>query len=123
MAGDFLMDAVAKQAERLRRFYGITVSIRSVIGAEVSGRVAAEAFHIIAEGLSNVLRHTAAKNAYVAVRCENSCLLIEIGNEFDKHPAEFIPRSINERVLAQGGRAYVEQRPDKHTVVHISLPM
>lgn len=123
MAGDFLMDAVAKQAERLRRFYGITVSIRSAIGAEVSGRVAAEAFHIIAEGLSNVLRHTAAKNAYVAVRCENSCLLIEIGNEADKVPAEFMPRSINERAIEQGGHVIVEHRPDRHTVVQVTLPM
>ncbi len=126
MAGDFLMDAVAKQAERLRRFYGIFVMIKSEIGAELSGRVAAEAFHIIAEGLSNVLRHSSAKSAFVTVRCDDSCLLIEIGNDAQTAPVDFMPRSIHERVHAQGGHVIVEHRADlhdKHTVVHVTLPM
>lgn len=123
MAGEFLMDAVAKQAERLRRFYGIEVSIRSEISVELKGKVAAEAFHIIAEGLSNVLRHTSAKNAFVNVRCEESCLLLEIGNEVDAAPTDFMPRSIKERVAANGGQVIVEPRSDQHTIVHVTLPM
>jgi signal transduction histidine kinase len=54
---------------------------------------------------------------------EDACLLIEIGNEVDKPPADFMPRSINERVRAQGGRVIVDYRPEERcTVVHVSLP-
>lgn len=123
MAGEFLMDAVAKQAERLRRFYGIDVAIRSEISTGLVGKVAAEAFHIIAEGLSNVLRHTSSKSAFVTVRCEESSLLLEIGNETDVAPMDFMPRSINERVLANGGNVIVQTDADRHTVVHVTLPV
>lgn len=123
IAVEFLMDAVARQAERLRRFYGIEVAFTSEISVELKGRVAAEAFHIISEGMSNVLRHTGAKQVFVKVGHEDACLLIEIGNEVDKPPADFMPRSINERVRAQGGRVIVDYRPEERcTVVHVSLP-
>jgi signal transduction histidine kinase len=34
-----------------------------------------------------------------------------------------MPRSINERVQMLGGRAFVEQRPERQTVVHVTIPM
>lgn len=123
MAGEFLMDAIAKQVERLRRFYGIDVRIKSEISEDLKGRLAAETFQIIAEGLSNVLRHTAAKNAFVNVRSKGTSLLIEIGNEAEDEVPAFIPRSIFERARALGGNVLVERRPDHFTVVHVTVPI
>jgi signal transduction histidine kinase len=123
MAGEFLMDAITKQTERLRRFYGIDVSIKSEISSDLKGRVAAEAFHIVAEGLSNVLRHTSAKNAFVNVQCENASLMLEIGNDSAGTVSEFTPRSISERVKALGGDIRVEHRADHKTVVHVKVPL
>ena len=40
---------------------------------ELEGRLAAEAFHIVSEGLSNVLRHTSAKMAFVMSSARNRC--------------------------------------------------
>jgi signal transduction histidine kinase len=126
MPGDFLVAAVNKQAERMQRFYGIDVEVKCEISPQLPGRIAAEAFQIIFEGLSNVLRHSAGKSAFVHVRCEDSRLLLEIGNDVvDGGPdiGEFTPRSIDERTRALGGELFVERRADGYTVVHATIPM
>ena len=125
MAGEFLVDAMARQAERLRRFYGIEVEIKSEISPMLKGRLAAEVFQIISESLSNVLRHTAAKKAFVRILCENSKLSLQVGNETrteDGNVVKFMPRSINERVRAMGGETFVESNKG-FTVVRVSIPM
>jgi signal transduction histidine kinase len=126
MPGEFLVSAVKNQSERLGRFYGINVEVMSDISPRLQGRLAAEAYQIIAEGLSNVLRHTTAKNAFVTILCENSSLLLKIGNDAGNGgngTKSFMPRSINERVQILGGKAFVEQRQGSQTVVHVTIPM
>ncbi len=125
MPSDFLVDAIAKQADRLRRFYGIDVKVKSEISAELKGGVAAVVFHIVSEGLSNVLRHTSARSAFVNMRTENFKLVVMIGNEVpaaNGHVAAFLPRSITERVRALGGETTVENLSDS-TVVRVSIPI
>lgn len=126
MPGEFLVDAIAKQAQRLQRFYGMDVEIKSDISARLKGRLAAEAFHIISEGLSNILRHTAAKRAFVRILCKNSELLLEVGNEAiaeEAGAAKFTPKSINERVKALGGKIFIERTMDQFTLVRVLIPM
>ena len=126
MPGEFLIDAMARQAERLRRFYGIEVEIKSEISTKLKDRLAAEVFQIISESLSNVLRHTAAKKAFVSIVCENSKLLLKVGNEVSAEAGgvvEFMPRSISERVRAMGGETTVEHGNKGFTVVSVSIPM
>lgn len=126
LPGEFLVDAVKKQSERLGRFYGIDVEVKSDVSPKLRGRLAAEAFQIISEGLSNVLRHTSAKKAFVSILCENSHLLLQVGNETGNGAdagKEFMPRSIQERAQALGGKTYVEQRSGDPTIVHVTIPM
>lgn len=126
MPGEVLAEAVRKHAARLGRFYGIAVAVASDVPARLDGRLAAEAFQIVSEGLSNVLRHTEAKTAFVSLRAENSTLLLQVGNEAPAPATEaqaFTPRSIDERSRALGGSATVERRADGYTVVQVSLPM
>jgi signal transduction histidine kinase len=125
LPGEFLVAAVQKQTERLGRIYGINVEIKSNISPDLKGRLAADAFQIISEGLSNVLRHSSAKNAFVDILCENAQLLLKVGNEngSGKSNGRFIPKSISERAAALGGTTYVELGPNNSTVVHVSLPM
>jgi signal transduction histidine kinase len=123
MPGEFLVAAVREQGERLTRFYGIKVEVKSDISEQLSGRIAAEAYQIISEGLSNVLRHTSAKRVGVSILCENASLLLKIGNETGAGAADFMPRSIAERAQALGGVALVERDVDGYTVVHVTIPM
>ena len=125
LPGEFLVAALQKQTERLGRIYGIKVEITSDVSPKLKGRLAAAAFQIISEGLSNILRHTSAKNALVTILCENSQLLLKIANDYGngERSRNFIPRSINERVKALGGVTFVESDLDSGTVVHVALPM
>lgn len=124
--GEFLAVALKKQIEQLRRFYGIEVDFISDIPPQLSGRVAAEIFQMIVEGLSNILRHTSAKRAFVSVGCENSTLLLEIGNEVPQNSdyrPEFLPRSIHDRAASLGGSSLAVRRADGYTVVQVTIPV
>ena len=122
MPSDAMIAAITTQANRLSRFYGINVKITSDVMSELRGRLAAEVFQITSEGLSNVLRHTRAKNASVSVLCRNAELRLEIGND-EANGADFMPRSIYERVRALNGSTKVEQRSGHTTAVIVTIPM
>lgn len=124
--GDFLVSAVNRQAERYRRFYQIDVEVKSHVNGQLSNRHAAEAFQIVSEGLSNVLRHTSAKRAFVHILCEEHQLLLKIGNEAPLSPGPapaFVAWSIQERASELGGTAFTERSVDDYTVVHVNIPI
>jgi len=125
MSGNALMAAVQEQAERFNRFYGVEVEVHSDPDMQVGAQVAAEAFRIISEGLSNVLRHTAARRAFVRLHSRDGWLQLAIGNESANAGGthrSFIPRSISERASSLGGTSFVENSEDGHTIVHVSIP-
>ena len=125
MSGNALMSAVREQADRFNRFYGVEVEVQSDPDMQVGAQVAAEAFRIISEGLSNVLRHTAARRAFVRLQSRDGWLQLAIGNESISSggaPRSFIPRSISERAASLGGTSFVENSEDGHTIVHVSIP-
>lgn len=125
MSGNALLAAVREQADRFNRFYGVEVEVQSDPEIQIGAQVAAEAFRIISEGLSNVLRHTAARKAFVRLQSREGWLQLAIGNE-SSHTAgasrSFIPRSISERAMSLGGTSFVENSEDGHTIVHVSIP-
>jgi signal transduction histidine kinase len=126
MPGDFLVSAVATQVERYRRFYGFEVDVKSEISPRLNDRIAAEAYHIVAEALSNVHRHTRAKRASVSMKCDDTKLLLEVANpvaDRTGQPKTFTPKSISERAQALGGGVFVEQTADGYTVVHVRIPI
>jgi signal transduction histidine kinase len=126
LPGDFLVSAVNRQAERYRRFYGIDVEVKSHVNGQLNSRLAAESFQIVAEGLSNVLRHTSARRAFVHILCEEANLLLKIGNEAPRGPEpvpDFVARSIRERARELGGSSFTERGVDGYTVVHVKIPI
>jgi len=126
LPGDFLVSAVNKQAERYRRFYGIDVEVKSHVNGQLNSRLAAESFQIVAEGLSNVLRHTSARRAFVQILCEEANLLLKIGNEAAPGPEpvpDFVAWSIQERAGELGGTTFTERSVDGYTVVHVNIPI
>jgi signal transduction histidine kinase len=124
-AGGELVSALRRQAGRYRRLYGVDVEVRSDSAVKLVDRVAAEAFQIACEGLSNVYRHTQSRRAFIDVRCGERVLALEIGNEHDAaRPAgRFMPRSITERAAALGGAAEVRLDRVGHDVVRVTIPL
>jgi signal transduction histidine kinase len=120
-----LITAVNEQADRYHRFYGVEIDRNMEIGKPLTGRLAAEVFLIITEGLNNIIKHTTAKRAFVAVSSEIEALHLKIGNEAspDRPAQPFVPKTINERAHVLGGSAYTELDEGGYTVVHVNIPL
>jgi signal transduction histidine kinase len=122
--GDQLLAGLRDQIGRYQSFYGIRVELRGPAEPRIPDRIATEAYQIVCEGLSNVVRHSAARSAYVELRASDSSLLIEIGNDRAGGGASipFAPRSISERAAALGGFVQVLLDSEGHDVVRVKIP-
>ncbi|MGE5526359.1 MAG: hypothetical protein ACM3SS_21810, partial [Rhodospirillaceae bacterium] len=103
----------------------IRFAVDARIDTGITGRLAAEVFQMIVEAMSNVLRHTASKSGFVAVRCQDGAMTVKIGNRLPDEVAAalFQPRSIAERTQSLGGTLAVQPLEDGHTVVEIAIPL
>ena len=91
------------------------------------------AFRVFQEALSNVLRHSGARNLKVKLKLDGDWLLMEIhddGKGFDpgaarKHAlagASLGVIGMQERVRLADGRIDIESKPEQGTLVRVSLP-
>ena len=119
-----LLAALRRQAAQALATYGVQVRIDIEGSIACGDRMCAEVLQIVREGISNVCRHTAAKRAGVALRCDGAMLRIEINNEHGgRQPPPFRPRSISERAAALGGSAFVSQSRFNDTIVYVEIPL
>jgi signal transduction histidine kinase len=102
---------------------GIEVELRVDPDLRVHNRVGSEVLQIVAEGLSNIRRHTQAEKAAVIVERKAGKLHVRIENEHSgsDSPRPFTPRSISERTTGLGGHATVEQGTATSVVIEIPL--
>lgn len=123
--GDFFIAAVQEYVAKYKDFYGIDVQVIGDTNHRLNGRLGAEAFQIVREGLSNILRHTKARRAFVRFWRDAGQLRLEIGNEAapGANGTSFSPRSIVERALALGGAVDVREASDGYTTVCVSIPL
>ena len=120
-----LLPVVRRQATRFGELYGIRVTVEANGEFDINESLAAEAFHIVSEGLSNIRRHTTASTAHIRLACDMDRLLVEIVNPCDGAvPVKaFTPNSICERARNLGGICKVENRPGLGTVVAVEIPL
>ena len=119
-----LLPAVWRFATRFTEATGIAVQVEAEADIQVEDRLAAEAFQMVAEGLSNVRRHTGAAHSTVGLACRDGSLHLRIENEGTRDSlASFVPRSLTERAAALGGAAQVLRRENGTTVVSIEVPL
>ena len=104
---------------------GIGVEVVAPQEIFINDGLAAEVFQIIAEGLSNIRRHTESANAVVRIECEDGrmCLCVENECAEGEARASFTPRSITERALSLGGEAVVCTNASGGTVVRVEIPL
>ena len=123
---DSLLVSIQEQAEHFKRFYGIDIKVTCDSGLRLNSRIAYAVLQIFSEGLSNILRHTQSKRAFMKVYSEGPHLQLEIGNEIsgeESPQADFIPRSINARALSLGGACFVRNDSKTDTIVCVSIPL
>ena len=134
---DALLPAIQRYAERFSSVTGINVKVKANGKVEVNGRLAAELFQIVTEGLNNVRRHAQCDDALVEIECTGGGLLLQIKNRrprpsgrLDPGPEEnkersnlFSPRSISERATLLGGKTTVSVDENNYTVVSVGIPI
>lgn len=122
---DSLLPSVHRFAQKFTEVTGIDVQIDAPDSIQVDERLAGELFQMIAEGLSNIRRHTQAKRATIGLVREAGMLTLRIANDGARGAAAaaFTPRSMTERALALGGYARVEREGDDCTAVLVDLPI
>jgi signal transduction histidine kinase len=87
--------------------------------------LAADVFHIVAEGLNNIRWHTLAITASITLMQENKRLSIQIRND-GVEGETFVPstpRSITERAMALGGKVRVARQNHTYAVVIVEIPL
>lgn len=122
--GNILLPSVKQQVIKFQEFYGIKVTVEAPDDFQLNDRLAAEAFQIVSEGLSNIKRHTKAKQAAIRIYLGAERLFLEIENDNPKTDAilDFVPKSIVERAKSLGGTARVENL-DSQTKVFVEIPL
>ncbi|HKO42623.1 MAG TPA: histidine kinase [Pyrinomonadaceae bacterium] len=118
-----LLPALDRFCSRFSQATGIKVQILASENLNMNDRLAGEVFQLVAEGLSNVRRHTNAQFAITELQSENGTLVIRIENENRDNgiTKSFQPRSMAERVDALGGKLVVDT--NGNTVVRIEIPL
>lgn len=124
LPGNGLLSAVSDQVERYQRFFGLDFAVECRLTREITGELAAELFHFLVEGMSNVFKHTRSKKGLLHISSDGANVIVRVANEIPRgfRPQPFMPRSIAERVKSLGGELEVHAESDGHTVVSAKIP-
>jgi signal transduction histidine kinase len=123
-AGDFA-SAVRRFSGQLSRATGIDIRMQIEDSVMIHDRLAAEIFQMVAEGLSNIQRHTQSTRAVIRMNCREGKLFLRIENDGSgETPApSFTPRSIMERAAALQGSTRVEHLVNGGAAVLVEIPL
>lgn len=116
--------ALRHHVRQVRLIHGIDITLEMPVELDMGDRLAAAAFHLVSEGISNIRKHTCARTGRVRLRREGDLLRLDIENPNDPGPAPaFSPASISARTLSLGGTIKIEQRVPSATAVCIAIPV
>ncbi|HEX6605274.1 MAG TPA: histidine kinase [Chloroflexia bacterium] len=118
-----LLPAMRRFTDKFTDATGIAVALDVPADLYLHDRLAAEVFQIIAEGLSNVRRHTQAAHAAIHLQCRADQLHLCIENDGVDNAPAFMPRSITGRATALGGHVSVGHPTPDHTAVLVEIPL
>jgi signal transduction histidine kinase len=125
-----LVPALLEMANNYQQRHGITVEINADTQLKINERMATEVYQLVAEGLSNVHRHTTAKQVAVNVYYQDDQLIVEVSNECHSNgnSKQFKPRSMTERVTNLGGTVSVQRKAGigtqlARTIVIAEIPL
>jgi len=124
-AGRGLLDAGLRRfCSRFAEATGIHVEVATEGPPVRNDRLAAEVFQMVAEGLSNVRRHTHATRSDVRIRSAGDRLELTISNDVaGPEDVTFFPRSLGERAAALGGEVTVLHPEARTTAVRVDIPL
>jgi len=121
----YFLPAVRRFALRFAEMTGIAIEVEADKNFRIKDRLAAEAFQIVAEALSNVRRHTKATRILLKIERQSSFFRMEIENNVPEPgppTLAFIPKSIAARAEALGGQVNINLL-EGMTRVEVEIPL
>ena len=121
-----LLPALRRFGAKFSEATGVAVRVESdTPDLFLNDRLAGEVFQMSAEALSNVRRHTGAKEAAVWVGCDGRRLSLRVTNDGvpGDNSAPFVPRSITERASSLGGTTIVRRPSEGGAVIEVEIPL
>ena len=115
------LSAIRAQVQQFEDYSGLKVEVHAREFTLSEPRLL-EVRQLIAEGLSNIRRHTRAPKATLDLLVEQNTLRIAFINPVARIAPPFKPRSLTERTAAMGGAVEV-MRFANETVVKVVLPL
>jgi signal transduction histidine kinase len=115
------LSAIRAQVQQFEEYSGLKVDVRAREFTLSEPRLL-EVRQLVAEGLSNIRRHTQARKVALDLLVEQNTLRIAFINPVARIAAPFRPRSLIERAAAMGGAVEV-MRFANETVVKVVLPL
>lgn len=112
---------IRAQVQQFEDHAGLKVEIRAR-EFELNEAKLLEVRQLVAEGLSNIRRHTRARQATLEILAEQGMLRIAFINPVSRVAPPFKPRSLTERAAAMGG-AVETMRLANETIVKVELPL
>jgi len=104
--------------------------IMPVDETRISPDAAINSYRILQESLTNVVRHSNSKKAFVSLQEEGSELVLEVKDEGRGLPECKLPNSYNfgilgmrERAKMSGGHFEINSTPEKGTCIKVSIPI
>ncbi|MEC0184154.1 sensor histidine kinase [Paenibacillus peoriae] len=124
-------DAIREEAQRFTMATGIQTSLDIKIKASVSRLMIEHGLHIISECLTNVARHSHAKNVWIFILDHQGILSIEIrddGKGFNtniiaRQPGHYGLIGIHERARLLGGIIKINSTAQEGTTVKLEAPL
>jgi signal transduction histidine kinase len=112
------LDALAKRAP-------VDVSLRHALNGDTPPPVEAAAYFVVAEALTNVVRHSGASEVDVSVARRNGALHVEVSDSGrgGADPSGSGLRGLADRVQALDGELEVESHPGAGTAIHARIPI
>jgi signal transduction histidine kinase len=111
------VDALASRAP-------LPVEIDASVDGRLPGPVEAAAYFVVAEALTNVVRHAAADRAEIGIRRENGRLLVEVRDDGrgGANGGGSGLRGLGDRIAALDGRLEVRSPSGSGTLVRATIP-
>jgi signal transduction histidine kinase len=97
----------------------------AVAGERFPAEIEASAYFVVAEALTNVVKHSRARSAEVSARVEDGVLHLDVRDDGvgGARPDGTGLLGLTDRVAALGGRLRVESPPGRGTRIVATLPL
>ena len=122
-----LLESLVEKNRAMARDHEIRLEVEEGFPETRLGEAAAELLRVVQEALTNVRRHSGARNVLVTLRSEGESLVVEVaddGRGFGPGTLTGVgSQSMRERAALLGGELEVHSEPGTGTTVRLRVPM